>query len=201
MPDMRMPYSERLVEALTYAARLHREQVRKGSGVPYLTHLLAVAALVGEAGGDEDQMIAALLHDAVEDQGGQPRLADIRERFGEDVARIVEGCTDSLAVPRPPWRERKEQYLKHLRTADARTRLVSLADKLHNARSIVADLRTQGPRALEKFTGKCDGALWYFRSLVETFGACGAHPLLDELDCTVQEMGRLAGASDVAETR
>ena len=118
-------YGPRFDDALPYAARLHRDQVRKGSGIPYITHLLAVAAIVGEHGGGEDEVIAALLHDAVEDQGGQPRLEEIRARYGDAVAAIVWGCTDADTIPKPPWRARKEAYVAHLADASPGVRLVS----------------------------------------------------------------------------
>src|SRR5438874_6528572 len=122
--------------AFEFASGLHHEQVRKGVGTPYIAHPMAVCALVLEAGGDEDQAIAALLHDTAEDHGGRKRLEDIRQRFGERVAAIVEGCTDSLDRPKPPWRVRKEHYLGHLAQASDDVLLVALADKLHNARSV-----------------------------------------------------------------
>jgi (p)ppGpp synthase/HD superfamily hydrolase len=189
-----MGYSERFDEALLFAARLHKDQVRKGSEVPYVTHLLAVAALVGENGGDEEQVIAGLLHDAVEDQGGLPTLEEIRLRFGEGVAGIVAGCTDAETIPKPPWRERKEAYLAHLRHAPARVRLVSSADKLHNARAIVADLRRLGEGLWPRFNGGREGTLWYYEGLLEAFRDGWDHPLVAELERTVQDMLRLAGA-------
>ena len=139
-----MPYGEQFEAALVYAARLHRDQTRKGSGIPYVNHLLAVAAIVGENGGTEEEVVAALLHDAPEDHGGRARLEEIRERFGDEVAEIVAGCTDTYEDPKPAWRPRKEAYVAHVRTAPASVRLVSAADKLHNARSILADLRVSG---------------------------------------------------------
>lgn len=159
----------RFEDALRFAAHLHARQKRKGTSIPYVAHLMSVASLVLENGGDEDQAIAALLHDAVEDQGGVPVLREIRSRYGERVARIVDGCTDSYGHPKPPWRKRKEDYLAHLRQADAEVRLVSLADKLHNARSILHDLRQSGPQSLSRFNGGRLGTLWYYHSLVGIF--------------------------------
>lgn len=159
----------RFEEALVYAAQLHRFQTRKGTEIPYVSHLLAVTALVIQDGGDEDQAIAALLHDAVEDQGGRETLAEIHRRFGEQVARIVEHCTDAYEDPKPPWRARKESYLARLRQAPPEVQRVSLADKLHNARSILRDLRSGGPQVWERFRGGKEGTLWYYRSLVEIF--------------------------------
>lgn len=160
----------RFEEALIFAFRLHANQVRKTNGVPYIAHLLSVAALVLEAGGDEDEAIAALLHDAVEDQGGYQTLSKIKERFGTRVAEIVDGCTDAYVTPKPPWKERKVTYLEHLRqSATKSVRLVSLADKLHNARSLYQDLELEGEDVWESFSGDKEGTLWYYRTLVEIF--------------------------------
>ena len=189
-------YGPRFDDALTYAARLHRAQVRKGFGIPYITHLLAVAAIVGEHGGTEDEVIAALLHDAVEDQGGQPRLAEIRARFGDAVAAIVWGCTDADTVPKPPWRERKDAYVAHLAAASPSIRLVSSADKLHNARAILLDLRTLGPALWDRFTGGRDGSLWYYRALADAFLRLSPGPLADELARAVAEIERLAAGDE-----
>jgi len=136
--------SNRFEDALRYAYTLHARQTRKGSNIPYIAHLLGVTALVLEDGGSEDEAIAALLHDAVEDQGGMKTLMEIRRRYGDLVAEIVEGCTDAIASPKPPWRQRKERYIEHLRHASPAVRRVSLSDKLHNARSILEDLRKDG---------------------------------------------------------
>ncbi len=174
-----------------YAARLHARQRRKGGPIPYVAHLLAVASLVLEAGGDEDEAIAALLHDAVEDQGGQPTLAAIRARFGERVAGIVLGCTDSDTIPKPPWRDRKERYIAHVRNAPLEVRRVSAADKLHNARAIVADLRAHGPAVWSRFSGARDGTLWYYRSLSAVFTETGVGAIAEELERVVAEMIRL----------
>jgi (p)ppGpp synthase/HD superfamily hydrolase len=178
----------RFEDALRYAAHLHARQKRKGTPIPYVAHLLAVAGLVLENGGDEDQAIAALLHDAVEDQGGIPTLQEIRKRFGERVARIVDGCTDAYVHPKPPWRKRKEDYLAHLRLAEADVRLVSLADKLHNARSILRDLRRDGPQSLSRFNGGRSGTLWYYRSLVAIFQELDDSLMVAELAEAVDEI-------------
>jgi (p)ppGpp synthase/HD superfamily hydrolase len=159
----------RFNEALAFASRMHGGQTKKGTEVPYIAHLLGVAALVLEAGGDEDLAIAALLHDVVEDCGGKPVLKEIRGRFGARVAHIVDGCTDAYTFPKPPWRERKEQYLRRLRGEDAGTRLVSAADKLYNLRSIVNDYREIGESIWERFTTRREGTLWYYRALVKEF--------------------------------
>ncbi|MDQ4127473.1 MAG: HD domain-containing protein [Actinomycetota bacterium] len=188
-----MSYGEKLEGALVYAARLHRDQRRKGTGVPYVTHLLAVASIVGENGGTEDEVVAALLHDAPEDQGGEARLGDIRLRFGEAVAEIVAGCTDTYEEPKPPWRERKERYLAHLATAPDPVRLVSTADKLHNARSMLADYRAVGEDLWDRFTGGREGTLWYYRAVVESLEARNVDPIVQELDRVVRELEILAG--------
>lgn len=183
--------SSRFEEALTYAFRLHKGQVRKGSGVPYLSHLLAVAALVLEYGGDEDQAIAALLHDAVEDQGGLPTLDDIRSRFGARVAGMVEACSDSFETPKPPWRERKERYIARLPEKLPDARLVSLADKVHNARTILADHARMGEEIWGRFKGGKDGTLWYYRELASTFRASGNEVLIGELERLVHALEAL----------
>ncbi len=149
-----------------------------------------------EHGGSEDQAIAALLHDAVEDQGGAATRAEIARRFGETVAAIVDGCTDTDVIPKPPWRERKEQYVAHVRQAPPEVRRVSVADKLHNARAIVADLRCGGPATLDRFTGGREGTIWYYRSLVGAYREAGADPLVDELQRVVEQMERLAVPRD-----
>ncbi len=188
-----MKLSAKYSEALVYAADLHRDQVRKGVGIPYVSHLLAVSSLVLEAGGDETAAIAALLHDALEDQGRDGATErEIRERFGEDVLVIVKGCTDAEVVPKPPWRARKEAYVAHLPHASAQVRLVSSADKLHNARAIVADLRKHGSALWGRFTGGRE-SLWYYASLVRAFREAGGGPLVEELARTVAEMHALAG--------
>ncbi len=159
----------RFEQALVFAAQKHNGQTRKRSQVPYISHLLSVAALVLEAGGDEDQATAALLHDVVEDCGGAPMLAEVKAQFGDHVAYIVELCTDTDATPKPPWRDRKSHYLRHLQTAPEDVRLVSVADKLHNVRSIVADYRQLGEGIWERFAGGRDGTLWYYRALLDIF--------------------------------
>jgi (p)ppGpp synthase/HD superfamily hydrolase len=184
--------SPRFEEALLYANRLHAGQFRKGSRVLYISHLLAVTALVLEDGGDEDQAIAALLHDAVEDQGGLETLAEIRRRFGGRVANIVDGCTDTYEQPKPAWRPRKVAYLQHLREACADVRRVSLADKLHNARSILMDLRRDGEMTWERFNGGKEGTLWYYHSLVEIFQQADPNPMVTELASVVERIEELA---------
>lgn len=186
-----MKLSESFYHALQLAFELHRDQQRKGSGVPYLSHLLSVAALVLEAGGDEEEAIAGLLHDAVEDQGGLETLARIRAGFGERVADIVLACSDSTEVPKPPWRQRKEAYLAHLEQAAPSVLLVSCADKLHNARSILADHHTVGPALWERFRASRDETLWYYRALVDLFTRRGPQALCAQLEPTVELMAHL----------
>ena len=182
------PLGRRFEQALLFATRKHAGQHRKGTAVPYVAHLLSVAGLVLEAGGDEDLAIAALLHDVVEDCGGAPVLKEVRRRFGKRVAHVVDGCTDTDLDPKPPWRQRKEDYIAHLRTADADTRLVSAADKLHNVRSIVATYREIGDRVWERFHGKRDGTLWYYRTLLDEFQRKKSSPLIRELERAVIEL-------------
>lgn len=166
---------ERFQRALAYAVEVHRGHKRKGSGEPYAAHLLAVASLVLEHGGDEEAAIAALLHDAAEDQGGERRLADIEERFGQRVADVVAACSDTFQTPKPPWRERKGAYLDHLPEAEPDVLLVSAADKLHNATSILEDHRERGDELWSIFTtGSASDQLWYYRSLVAAFEAAEA---------------------------
>lgn len=164
-----LPISARYRDALAYAAQLHSEQTRKGSGTPYLAHLLSVSALAMEAGADEDQAIAALLHDAAEDQGGLPILEQIRNTFGDRVANMVRDLSDTFETPKPPWKERKQAYLAHLQDADASVLLVSACDKLHNLRSILDDVRAAGPAVFDRFQGGRDGTLWYYDSLAREF--------------------------------
>ena len=184
--------SSRFEEALVLAARLHAGQTRKGKNVPYIAHLLGVVSLVLENGGSEDEAIAALLHDAIEDQGHSIILEDIRQRFGETVATIVDGCTDATTFPKPPWRGRKEANIAHLEAASASEHLVSTADKLHNARSILSDYRAHGEAVWDRFSGGKQGTLWYYRTLVETLRASHPMPLVDELDRVVVEIEKLA---------
>ena len=193
---MNQVLSSRFEGALILAIRLHSSQVRKGIRIPYVAHLLAVTALVLEDGGDEDQTIAALLHDAVEDQGGIETLDEIRKLFGEQVARIVEGCSDSIESPKPPWKERKVNYLRHLREANIDVLRVSLADKLHNACSILRDLQQHGDVIWERFKGGKDGTLWYYRSLVDVFQENDFSPMVGELQRVYNEIDGLTKRSE-----
>ena len=172
--------------------RQHKGQYRKTTAVPYIAHLMGVASLVLEAGGDEDLTIAALLHDVVEDCGGAPMLRQVRRKFGSRVAHVVEACTDSEIKPKPPWRERKQAYIAHLRDADADVRLVSAADKLNNVRSILADYREGGESVWERFSGKKEGTLWYYRALVLEFRRKHRNRLERQLEREVRELAKLA---------
>lgn len=159
----------RFQRACAFAAEKHAGQTRKASSIPYIAHLMGVASLVLEGGGDEDMAIAALLHDVVEDCGGAPMLKEVRRRFGNRVAEIVDGCTDAYDIPKPPWRERKEAYIRRLKKESSDTRLVSAADKLNNLRSIISDYRAIGESVWSRFSGGREGTLWYYRTLRDVF--------------------------------
>jgi (p)ppGpp synthase/HD superfamily hydrolase len=155
--------------------------LRKGTQIPYVSHLLSVAALVLEAGGNEDEAIAALLHDAVEDQGGMNTRTMIREQFGEVVVAIIDDCTEPITQPKLPWLERKQQYLERLQQASDAAQRVIMADKLHNARSILADLCCQGDRVWDKFTAGRTSTLWFYRECLTRLHSQCQHPMLTEL--------------------
>lgn len=184
--------TDRFDDALAYAGRLHRSQTRKGSGIPYVSHLLAVAGIALENGADEDQAIAALLHDAVEDQGGLPQLEAIRARFGDGVAAIVADCTDAHEDPKPDWHPRKQTYIASLARKPARSLAVSLADKTHNASAINADLRAHGEAVWSRFTGGKGGTLWYYRALANAFRAHAPGIAAERFAREVDEMEELA---------
>ena len=194
-----MVLSQRFEDALLYAAHIHGGQTRKGTEVPYMAHLMAVAGIVLEYGGSENEAIAGLLHDAAEEAGGKPRIEDIRVRFGEEVASIVDGCTDCLDDPRPPWRTRKAAYIGRIPRLSDRVRLVAAADILHNARSNLKDLREHGDQVWSRFKGGKDGTLWYYRCVVQALKTLGTNHLLDELERAVVELERLA-AKTASET-
>jgi len=181
---------------LVYAARLHAKQIRKGTTIPYVSHLLSVASIVLEHGGNEVEAIAALLHDAIEDQGGAETREEIRRRFGDAVVSIVDGCTDAEVIPKPPWKERKEQYIARLSHASPSILLVSAADKLHNARAILGDYRALGENLWDRFNGGKEGTLWYYKSLVDAFKQAAAGtalaPLIGELERVVGEIEKLS---------
>jgi (p)ppGpp synthase/HD superfamily hydrolase len=186
-----MSHSERFEEALIFAYRTHSPHYRKGTKIPYVAHILSVAGIAIEHGADEDEAIAALLHDAIEDGGGAVIRVEIQRRFGSRVAGIVEECTDTDETPKPPWRIRKELYIKHLETASPSGRFVSAADKLHNARAILEDYRSIGEELWERFNAGRDDILWYYNSLVAVLKNSGVTPLVAELDRVVDEIARL----------
>jgi (p)ppGpp synthase/HD superfamily hydrolase len=192
-------FSGRFIEALGYAAGLHARQIRKRTERPYIGHLLSVTSIVIEYGGDEEMAIAALLHDAVEDQGGKPRLREIQRKYGKRVAHIVDGCTDSYSDPKPPWIERKRAYVERVAAESDDVRLVSAADKLSNARETLHEVRVHGDAVFKRFAGKKEGTLWYYRTLINEFRKAGGNALLEELNRVVTELEALAGV-DAAES-
>jgi GTP pyrophosphokinase len=185
--------SRRFDEAFLYAHEVHASQARKCNGVPYIGHLMGVASIVIDDGGTEDEAIAGLLHDAPEDRGGRERLEDIRARFGDGVAKIIEDCTDSWTTPKAPWAERKKRYAEHARTLDASSLRVSAADKVHNAYAILRDLRNIGDTVWERFNASADDILAYNQSLVRAYRDAGGGPLVDELDRIVRAIEREMG--------
>jgi (p)ppGpp synthase/HD superfamily hydrolase len=206
MPDDRSAtpmLSERYNAAFQLASEVHAHQRRKATQIPYLAHVMAVSALVMENGGDEDSAIAGLLHDAVEDSDdGEAMLEQIRSRFGERVARIVDECSDTRAIPgrdKPAWKERKEAYLRGLLTADPDTLRVSACDKLHNSRAIVADLNVVGLALFERFSSK-DGAdqIWYYQTLSDIYSRLLPGPLADSVRRVTARMTRDAAICGLA---
>ncbi|HET6206316.1 MAG TPA: HD domain-containing protein [Terracidiphilus sp.] len=192
-------FTERLTRAVDYARHLHIER-RKGTGIPSMAHLFGVASLViGEAGltdfpVTEDMVIAALLHDAVEDHGGALRLEDIRQNFGANVARMVEGLSDSLAEDpnaKDRWEQRKQAYIDRLRDEPADVRLISAADKLYNARSILEDYRLIGPEVWRRFKRGRDLQMWYFDSILEVFKSKGKTRIVDEFERVIAELRQI----------
>ena len=178
--------TSRYNHAFSYAHELHRTQTPMGTAIPYISHLMTVSALVIEHGGNEDQAIAALLHDAAEDQGGQETLDEIRRRFGDVVAEIVYDCTDAWFEPKPAWQPRKEAYLAILPTKSPRSLLVSLADKTHNAEAILFDYRILGEALWQRFNGGAEGTRWYYEALADVFSqAMPRHRLSDRLSRAV----------------
>ena len=185
-----MVLTKRFEDAVLYAAEAHANQQRKASRVPYLAHLLSVAAVVLEYGGTEDEAIAGVLHDVVEDQGGRPRLEDIQARFGPAVANIVERCSEPFEGPQLPWREQKTAYLEKMRDAPPSVVLVAAADKLHNATSLLRDHRQIGGKVWRTFSKQ--GTLWFYRDLLKIFEATGHHPaLVGELRDAIRLLGRI----------
>jgi (p)ppGpp synthase/HD superfamily hydrolase len=192
---MKAMLSERFDRALAFASDLHRDQLRKATEIPYFSHVLGVASIALEYSADEDEAIAALLHDSIEDQS-RGDAAGLRKRirgeFGAAVLAIVQGCTDADRIPKPPWRGRKEAYLAHLAEAPRPVLLVSASDKLHDARAIVGNLQTCGASVWDRFNGGRDGSLWYYRSLGSIFRERLPSPLADRLEREVSEMENIA---------
>jgi (p)ppGpp synthase/HD superfamily hydrolase len=185
--------SGRLDEAFAYAREVHQAQTRRGTSLPYLGHLMGVSSIVLDDGGSEDEAIAALLHDAAEDHGGRERLADIRARFGEAVARIVEDCTDAWETPKPPWAERKRAYVHHARRLPPPSLRVSAADKVHNAYAILRDLRNEGEAVWGRFSATPDDVMAYYEGLVRAYREAGGGRLVDELDRILRGIRREMG--------
>jgi (p)ppGpp synthase/HD superfamily hydrolase len=183
----------RFEDAFRYAYDVHAAQRRKGSNAPYISHLMGVASIVMDDGGSEDEVIGGLLHDAAEDHGGRARLEDIRARFGDTVARIVEDCTDSWDTPKRPWAERKQAYVEHARHLSASSLRVSAADKVHNAYAILRDLRNSGETVWERFSAAPDDVMSYYEGLVRAFREAGGGRLVDELDRIVRGIRREMG--------
>lgn len=183
----------RFDDAFLFAHSLHRTQVRKGTAIPYISYLMTVSALVIEHGGDEDQAIAALLHDGPEDQGGTATLAEIRGRFGERVAAIIADCTDAWVEPKPDWRPRKEAYLAHLPEKPKESLLVSLADKTHNAEAILHDYREIGDALWPRFNGGDTGTRWYYSALAQAFAKIMPGRLANRLCLAVRGFSASAG--------
>ncbi len=188
-------FSSSVTKAFSLAAELHKEQKRKSSGVPYVTHVMAVAALVGEYGGGEEQIIAALLHDAVEDQGGLQTLERIQQCFGKRVSELVLACSDTYEDPKPPWRQRKERHLAAMRTADFEVRLILAADKLHNTRSLIRGVVQEGDTIWRHFKWGKEGALWYLFQAREALREGWDHPILREWDGALEELCRITGTN------
>ena len=184
--------SPRFRYAFEYAAALHAADLRKGAKAPYLSHLLEVCAIVLRYGGNEDAAIAALLHDAAEDHGGQPRLVDIQRNFGKTVTSIVEECTDSTTRPKQPWELRKRNYVKHIPGASRGGLLVSAADKLSNVRAILADHYVVGDEVYKRFKRPKRRTLWYYNALSKAFMAHLGGDLAKELRRTVAELNRVS---------
>ena len=177
-------------EALSFAAQLHDGQFRKGSKVPYLTHLMTVSSYVFEFGGSEDQAIAGLLHDAIEDQGNKTYLKELEKLFGSEVSRIVAACTDTEVEPKPPWEERKKAYLEKLGEKDSSIKLVVACDKFHNAQCIVRDVKLYGPDVWKRFNAEPARILWYYETLVVNLTDLNS-VLIKLLDMEVKEIKKL----------
>lgn len=190
--------SDRFIKAITFANEVHGSQVRKGTQIPYISHILAVTSLVMGAGGSEDEIIAALLHDTVEDGGGEPVLNKIKKRFGQNVASIVDDCTETYEDPKPPWKGRKEAYISHIKEANPSVRLVSCADKLHNVQSLLSDYKQVGEVLWNRFNASKEETLWFYQSMADVFCISGEGlRIYAELDDAVKELEKtIKGASN-----
>ena len=185
--------SSRFDDAFVYAHGIHGAQTRKGNSSPYVGHLMGVASIVLDDGGSEDEAIGALLHDAAEDHGGRNRLEEIRTRFGDDVAKIVEDCTDSWETPKRPWLDRKRDYIEHARSLSAPSLRVAAADKVHNAYAILRDLRNVGEEVWTRFNAPADDVIAYYEGLVRAMREAGGGRLVEELDRIVKGIQREMG--------
>jgi (p)ppGpp synthase/HD superfamily hydrolase len=190
---MAVTLTNRLDRAFIYAHEVHAQQVRKGTSLPYVGHLMGVSSIVLDDGGNEDEAVAALLHDAAEDQGGRERLEDIRSKFGDAVAAIVEDCTDAWEVPKPAWVVRKQAYIQRARTLPPSSLRVSAADKVHNAYGILRDLRNVGEAVWERYEASADDVLAYYESLVRAYREAGGGRLVEELERIVRGIQREMG--------
>ncbi len=192
-----MKPGETIASAFEFAYAVHRDQFRKGSRIPYITHAMAVAALVGEFGGSDAQIAAALLHDTVEDGDGLDTLAQLRDTFGDHVADLVFACSDAFVKPKPPWRERKQRFVEAMRTASPEVRLIVAADKLHNAMITLRDLRVEGDTVWQRFNGGREGSLWVYAEMVRALSQDWQHPILAYLAETVDALPRAAHDADL----
>ncbi|MDZ4860601.1 MAG: HD domain-containing protein [Candidatus Hydrogenedentes bacterium] len=190
--DTQNHYSSRVADAFAFAHRIHREQTRKGSGAPYITHIMAVAGIVGEHGASEDTFIAALLHDAAEDGDGEATIEEIRRLFGERVADWVRSCSDTMVKPKPEWRPRKEQFIESIRRAPHEVRLIVAADKLHNVCATISDYHMHGDAVWERFNGGREGTLWYYVAIATALAEGWEHDLIEELAAAVEELHETA---------
>ena len=190
------PLSDRLADALQLACQLHNGQRRRISGAPYVAHLLHAAGIVLDAGGTEDEAIAALLHDAVEDQGGSETRARIEAQFGPTVARIVDECSDTDQMPKPPWRGRKEAFLARLADSSTSAQLVTAADKLDNVSGLIDGYHALGEQLWDHFHGGRDGTLWYYRAIVDVLRHAGKCPLIEPLDRAVTQLEQLTAQTE-----
>jgi (p)ppGpp synthase/HD superfamily hydrolase len=194
-----MKLSDRFSQAFGFAFEVHREQTKKGGKVPYIAHLLEVTGLVLSYGGNEQEAIAALLHDAVEDHPDLASFEKIKEQFGTAVAQIVEACSDSSTIPKPPWKARKEKYIEHMHSANESVLMVATADKLVNARAVMRDYRLVGEQVWSRFNAGKSEQLWYYRTvakaLADAAGDGRARPLVDELKRAVERLEALCGGA------